>query len=375
MNPQLFTRSQKMKWPTVTLIAIIIILLGFIGIQTFILFSAKNHQTKQSLELNKNIPAITPEATSIQQSSLLPATKKLGEIPPNPTDSLDAIGPFFSPDYQHFVYTLRKGGFGGKWLIDLDGKEGKEIDWSTNGFIFSPDSKHFAYIAKKDNKELVVLDDKEGQEYDAITNFQFNSDGQHFVYVARREENKRIVVLDGKEGKKYDEITGLQFSSDGQHLIYMAMTIVNPAREENKQFIVLNNNGEEKEYEYKQYDEVSNLIFSPDGQHFAYIARERLISPPGIASLDLYFVVSDANEGKRYPTPISNLIFSPDSKHFAYVAYPASHGASNYAVVLDSKELEGYNAIYNLKFTPDSKLTYNAVKKTLTSEEVWYIAE
>ena len=374
MNPQSFIPRQKMKWLAVTLVAIIIILLGFIGIQTFILFSAKNHQTKQGLGLNKNIPAITPKATSIQQSSLLPATKKLGEIPPNPTDSLDAIGPFFSPDYQHFVYTLRKGGFGGKWFIDLDGKEGEEISGNPSGFIFSPDSKHFAYVAKKDSKELVILDDKEGQEYDGITNFQFNPDGQHFVYVAR-EENKQFVVLDGKEGKKYDSIADLRFSSDGQHLIYTAMTIINPAREENKQFIVLDNNGEEKEYEYKQYDEVSSLIFTPDGQHFAYIARERLISPPGIASLDQYFVVSDANEGKRYPTPIFNLIFSPDSKHFAYVAYPASHGVNNYAVVLDSKELEGYSAIYNLKFTPDSKLTYNAVKKTPASEEVWYIAE
>ena len=77
MNPQLFTRSQKMKWLAVALVAIIIILLGFIGNQVFVLFSAKNHQTKQSLELNKNIPAITPKTTSTTQSIATSTTQSI----------------------------------------------------------------------------------------------------------------------------------------------------------------------------------------------------------------------------------------------------------------------------------------------------------
>ena len=344
---------------------IVSFLLIFLLVLVLFIFIALRKPTAQ-------IPLENP-STSIQQSSLLSTSKKIGEIP-NTTDVFDALGPFFSPDGQHFVYNIRKGGVGGEWSFELDGKEGKEIGLNNISYNFSPDSKHFAYVAKKDNKYFVVLDDKTGKEYDGVMNLQFSHDSQHFAYVAI-EENKQFIVLDSKEGKKYSSILNLQFSSDGQHLIYTAMNIINVTAEENKYFIILNNNGEEKEYEYKQYDGVSDLIFSPDGQHFSYIAKEKVYNPANIGGpVFNSLVVSDGKEGERY-FMISKPIFSPDSKHLAYTGYPAPHETNSYAVILNDEKVGAYNIIYNFKFTSDSKLTYNAVKETSVSQEVWYITE
>ena len=344
---------------------IVSFLLIFLLVLVLFIFIALRKPTAQ-------IPLENP-STSIQQSSLLSTSKKIGEIP-NTTDVFDALGPSFSPDGQHFVYNIRKGGVGGEWSFELDGKEGKEIGLNNISYNFSPDSKHFAYVAKKDNKYFVVLDDKTGKEYDGVMNLQFSPDSQHFAYVAI-EENKQFIVLDSKEGKKYSSILNLQFSSDGQHLIYTAMNIINVTAEENKYFIILNNNGEEKEYEYKQYDGVSDLIFSPDGQHFSYIAKEKVYNPANIGGpVFNSLVVSDGKEGERY-FMISKPIFSPDSKHLAYTGYPAPHETNSYAVILNDEKVGAYNIIYNFKFTSDSKLTYNAVKETSVSQEVWYITE
>jgi hypothetical protein len=52
------------------------------------------------------------------------------------------------------------------------GKVHPGIDW--NSLVVSPDSKRVAYRAKHGGKWLVIVDGKEGKEYDVISNLTFS---------------------------------------------------------------------------------------------------------------------------------------------------------------------------------------------------------
>jgi hypothetical protein len=58
---------------------------------------------------------------------------------------------------------MRKGS---KWVVVMDGKEGKEYERvMQDSLVFSPDSKHLAYIAQSNWKYFVVVDGVEGDQY------------------------------------------------------------------------------------------------------------------------------------------------------------------------------------------------------------------
>ncbi len=84
-----------------------------------------------------------------------------------------AVGrPIFSPDSQRVAYVA---GAGGKWVVVVDGKEGKQYDrigLDSHSLIFSPDSRRVAYIAKVGdtwfNNWFVVADGTEGKRYDSL---------------------------------------------------------------------------------------------------------------------------------------------------------------------------------------------------------------
>jgi hypothetical protein len=109
----------------------------------------------------------------------------------------------------------------------VDGEEGKEygedmiwIDPSLPNLRFSPDSKCLAYWAGRGGKWLVVVDGVEGKEYDGIGGPPlFSPSSSRVAYWAWRG-NKTFVVVDRVEGKKYDNFqkslprgSGLVFDS------------------------------------------------------------------------------------------------------------------------------------------------------------------
>jgi Tol biopolymer transport system component len=69
----------------------------------------------------------------------------------------------FSPDSKHVAWNaLRQG----KWLVVVDGVEGRAYEVVFDGPVFSPDSKHVAFTAERGGKQLLVADGAEGNEYD-----------------------------------------------------------------------------------------------------------------------------------------------------------------------------------------------------------------
>ncbi|MEW6416877.1 MAG: hypothetical protein AB1480_02010 [Nitrospirota bacterium] len=62
---------------------------------------------------------------------------------------------------------IAKAKEGDKWLVVVDGKEGKKYD-GIGALIFSPDSKRVAYQAIEGDEWFVVVDGKEGKRYDMI---------------------------------------------------------------------------------------------------------------------------------------------------------------------------------------------------------------
>src|SRR3990172_7732287 len=90
-----------------------------------------------------------------------------------------------------------------KYIVVVDGKEGKKYDVIGEGYSFSPDGKRLAYAAEEGEKFMVVVDGIEGKKYDNIGNPLFSPDGKRLAY-AVKDNNKVFVVVNGEEGKKYD---------------------------------------------------------------------------------------------------------------------------------------------------------------------------
>ena len=91
-------------------------------------------------------------------------------------------------------------GFGDKWFVVVDGKEGKQYDWvRVDTLIFSPDSTRLIYEAKKSNKVFVVLDEKEGRQYDSILcgwpmgGWIIFDSHDNFHYLARKNDGVYLV--------------------------------------------------------------------------------------------------------------------------------------------------------------------------------------
>ena len=79
--------------------------------------------------------------------------------------------------------------------------------WIAESLEISPDSQRVAYVASVGNKWLVIVDGEEGKQYDGIGegSLIFSPDSQRVAYAAR-VGNKLLVVVDGEEGKQYDDI-------------------------------------------------------------------------------------------------------------------------------------------------------------------------
>jgi Tol biopolymer transport system component len=298
--------------------------------------------------------------------------------------------PVFSPDSRRLAYVAMNAvaGRAGDYFVILDGEKGKSYN-SIRSLAFSPDSKQVFYIAQRADKWLLVVDGKEGKEYDNFggeygKSIIFSPDGGRIAYVAQRS-GKWFVVVDNEEGREYDFVGVPYFSPDGKHIGYMAAILDSKREAVVKWLAVVDKTEYEGEVapifgpdgnlvssvfrDYKQvafvingvqekeYDEVKgSVIFSPDSKRMAYVAKRN----------GKEFAVVDGMEGKEYDS-VSASIFSPDSKRIVYVV----ERSGKTLVVIDGIEGEEYNTIWMSKEMGDSK---RVVAFSSDSKHIAYMA-
>jgi len=295
----------------------------------------------------------------------------------------------FSSDGKKLVYVTEEVSIIPYYHIVVNGKEIKTYE-NLESIKVEPNTLKVAYIIRgglKGDKYFLVsqLDNKIFGPYDHIYNFEFSPDGKKLAFVARRGNNI-FFILNGKVIKKYNWLDkenflrfNLKFSPDSKRL---AVVIYNETETGVKMFAIIDSKETPK---YAYIDEFS-LQFSPDGKKIAYIVGEKggYATRGGGYQGGKRFVVVNGIEGKRYDL-IEGLKFSPDSRKLAYIAkeggkYYTNEFFSRFLfykggkafVVVNGKEGERYDEIYNLNFTPDSKkLFYNA----RIGNEIWLIVE
>ncbi|MCD6371405.1 MAG: PD40 domain-containing protein [Candidatus Aenigmarchaeota archaeon] len=258
-------------------------------------------------------------------------------------------GPFFSPNGEHLVYTIRNDKEETFLVFDRKqiGPYGKVFY-----FQFSPNSKRFAYVAQNKGSfnQFVVVDGEKQKEYDRIDVFMFSPTSQRFAYEAYFK-GESFVVLDGKEQEKYEsvDLSGSSFSSDDAHFAYIATR-------DNKQFLVIDGK-EEQAYEY-----VSNFSFSPNGNHYVYEATK--LEEGGISKV----IVLD---GKEITGPgwAENPFFSPDSKRLGYLvrSQDTTKFSFEQKIIIDGKTQKYSGRVEQIKLSPDGQhfvyIVWNKEKK------------
>lgn len=334
-------------------------------------------------------------------------------IESQPFDHSSSEAPIFSPDSRRVVYladhgkqthlvidgveTVEPGYVGSpvfsktgkriafvivrdeKWLVVVDGKEGKpysglgnNIEFSDdeehvlyradtpqgqvivvdgvemeprpvieeNSYGFSPDGKRVAFIAW-DNRDTqyVVVDHKKGKTYEDVGKPAFSPDSRHVAYEAWRA-GKMFVVTDGVEGEAFDEVNDyFRFSPDGKRMVYLA-------KRAGRQFLVVDGKA-------TAYDEITDFKFSPDSKRLLVKARRAntiLMILEGEAPKE--YALSPAGQGKDF-----QMVFSPDSKRAAWI----SEHSGKHFVVCDGAEGKPFDEVHDLQFTSDAKhLVYAA---------------
>jgi hypothetical protein len=147
----------------------------------------------------------------------------------------------------------------GKWLMRLngiDGKERDEIDWY---YLRFTESGHHAYKYKENGKWHVIVDGRESRGYDEIEGSDLLLTGSGHHAYKYRENGKWHVAVDGREDRGHDEIDALFLTESGHHVYKY---------KENGKWHV-NVDGRES----KAYDAVSIPCLTESGHH-AYVFRE-----------------------------------------------------------------------------------------------------
>jgi hypothetical protein len=248
-----------------------------------------------------------------------------------------------SSDGAHVAYVVRHGG---KSLMVLDGKAGKEYDL-VGVPIFSPDGKRLAYSARRGEKHVVVVDGQEGPEVDGIggtPEVAFSPDGKRFGYAAQKGK-EWVAMIDGVEGKPFEYVDKVTLPSGGSRYAYVIRT------PEGERVVADGTVGDPVE-------SVGRIVFSPDGKRLATAVRREFRSPTD----QTWVVTVDGVAGKTYAMVSANtLAFSADSKHVAFVAQQGG----KWVAVLDDTAGAPYDTIQPPMFSvaPDgSRLAYAGVR-------------
>lgn len=102
----------------------------------------------------------------------------------------------FSNRGSRLAYTAKTKD--GAWTVVVDGLAGRYYDdIGLNSVVFSPDGKNVVYSARQGNKWLVVLDGEEGRPFDAIINTgdnQIRFNGSAFFFYSALDGNKVVTI-------------------------------------------------------------------------------------------------------------------------------------------------------------------------------------
>ncbi len=225
---------------------------------------------------------------------------------------------------------------------------------------FSRDGKHFAYTASNmyippaqrvvgvqtSAEQFIVSDNIAGPTYDSVYYPQYSQDGNRLGYCAQKN-GQYFKVIDGVETITTKDA---YFNECGSLFGY------NPNPEINKN--------------------LHQDITSPDGKYLlTELVPDSAIKNCNMANCAVYKVLKNISTGTTTQygpyDMVTDTDFSPDSKHFAYTAISID-SPQYYSVVIDGKEKDHYNEIWNLEFSSDSKsLSYNA----RSGDTVYYIVE
>jgi len=245
-----------------------------------------------------------------------------------------------SPDSRSIAYVDQ---INKRQRVVINGENHSLYDEILSRPIFSPNSKRIAYVARNNARKLVVVDGQEQNIYDDIVGYpEFSADSKKVTFVAKSAD-KEFVVINGIEHEKFDEIGRTEirkgkviFSLDGKRVAYIA-------RLGNSQFVVLDGI-RQKSYEIVGGNAMCSWdspVFSPDGKRLGYQVR-----------IDKsWFAVIDGVEGQKNYEVVSSIVFSPDSSRTGYIG---SRGKKHFAVI-DGVEINQYDGIDLLSFSPDSK--------------------
>lgn len=253
----------------------------------------------------------------------------------------DLTGFVFSPDGTRVAYRARKGK---KWVVVLDGKEGKEYE-SISRPMFCPKSKRLAYFAFDGRSRSAVVDGREGKKFPPVRwdGPFFSPDGRRLAYEASLTwDHRQVVVVDGEVGKAYDYVHAICFSPDGKHVAYAGHR--NRSNDKSKLMAVIDGK------EGKEYERISDPVFSLDGKRVVHAANK---------GNKKWVAVVDGKEGREYDSAYP-IVFSPDGRTVAYRAQKAK----KHVIVVNGRETRPYDRILaGPIFSPDGRhLAYGVVK-------------
>jgi Tol biopolymer transport system component len=282
----------------------------------------------------------------------------------------------FSKDGRHVAYSV---GINGKFVVVLDGKEGKQYDYVQN-VVFSPNGEKLVYIASLNNKTFIVLNGEESTRNGDIRNVVFSPDSKLIAYqIIYSPGGYSSLVIGDQEFKNFgnasnDFSQNFAFSQDSKEAAWITETMspnnketgnyreVNGTKIYDSYFVTKVNltNMKTSRLGTDVYDGIYQLIFSPDGERIAYSVSE----DGNYYGVDNGKVVSDGAVS-ILPGNYSNIVlpeynnvrltYSPNSQKLAYLIMD-TYG--NHFLILDGQKSElsdFYGLDTPIVFSPDGK--------------------
>jgi Tol biopolymer transport system component len=221
--------------------------------------------------------------------------------------------------------------------------------------VASPDSRRVAYAVRRGCQWFVVADGKRAEkEYDLPIPFDLP---MPFADLGPQKQEELLSVLDNNFDAQQEFVAKIfgrpLFSPDSRRLAYVAHRTVPqqifspPFRSPVKQFLVLDGN------EGEPFDRIvqGSVVFSPDSSRAAYAAERQ----------GKFLIVVDGKEGQLFDD-IYNPVFSPDSRHAAYVGGQVGSRSAVVDGEIVSAKYPDVGGGTGVVFSPDGKrLAYAAV--------------
>jgi Tol biopolymer transport system component len=255
------------------------------------------------------------------------------------TPYAEIAGPtvYFSPKGVHVAYWGKKKAGAKTWVLNIDGKEGKEYEQVSN-VMFSADGKRWAHAAQTGEKQFFVIDGEENKSYDKVAAFAFSQDSRRVAYTVMQDK-KVWIIVDGQQVGPAEDISAPYFSPDGNRLIY---TMV---RDKRSTIVVDGKDGSTYDHIY-----AATIRFSPDSKRLAFIAKNKA-DEKGLLILNI-----DGLETSGYDNIVSeSFMFSPDSKRTAFQAARFKERGHKVVMVVDGVAGQEYDEIRQAQFSPDGK--------------------